>query len=274
MKIAFIGGGNIATALIGGLIKRGTAPTDLYAIDIQPDTRERLARQFGIHTAATVDTKLTDYDIIVLAVKPQTLNNVARTLAPHLATQLMISVAAGVRVADLSRWLGGYARIVRAMPNMPALIGMGITGLAALPGIDADDRQRAAHVLDAIGTTLWCDEELQLDAITAISGSGPAYVFYFIEALQEAGRRLGLSSEQSHALAIATFTGAAQLAAQADEPVSVLRERVTSQGGTTAAALASFEAQGIQEGIIRGALAAQARAREIGNEHSQPACPA
>jgi pyrroline-5-carboxylate reductase len=266
MKIAFIGGGNMASALIGGLIKRGVAPSDLYAIDINDEARVRTARQFGVKTAATMDAALGAYDAIVLAVKPQGLKSVSEALAPHLAKQLVISIAAGIRGADLSRWLGGYARIVRAMPNTPALIGMGVTGLAALPGVDETSRTLAAHVLGAAGETVWVDEEAKLDAVTAISGSGPAYVFYFIEALQEAARQLGMDEAQGRALAVATFTGAAQLAAQSGEPASVLRERVTSKGGTTAAALASFEAQGVKDAIVRGVLAADARAKEMGDE--------
>lgn len=155
------------------------------------------------------------------------------------------------------------------MPNTPALIGMGVTGLAALADVDAAGRELASDVLGAVGEIVWFDDESQLDAVTAISGSGPAYVFYFIEALQEAARRLGLNDEQGRALAVATFTGAAQLAAQSGEPASVLRERVTSKGGTTAAALASFDAQGVKEAIVRGALAADARAKEMGDELGQ-----
>ncbi|MCO8611997.1 pyrroline-5-carboxylate reductase [Burkholderia multivorans] len=266
MKIAFIGGGNMAAALIGGLVKRGVAADGLYAIDVNEDVRARAAQQFGIRTGAAIDAAVGDYDAIVLAVKPQVLKDVAQALAPHLRAQLVISIAAGIRGADLSRWLGGYARVVRTMPNTPALVGMGVTGLAALPGVDAAGRELASNVLGAVGEIVWFDDESRLDAVTAISGSGPAYVFYFIEALQEAARRLGMNDEQGRALAVATFTGAAQLAAQSGEPVGVLRERVTSKGGTTAAALASFDAQGVKEAIVRGVLAADARAKEMGDE--------
>jgi pyrroline-5-carboxylate reductase len=266
MKIAFIGGGNMAAALIGGLIKRGVAPLDLYAIDVSEDARARTAQQFGVKTGAAADAALSDYDAIVLAVKPQVLKSVSEALAPHLSAQLVISIAAGIRAADLSRWLGGYARIVRTMPNTPALVGMGVTGLAALPGVDDAGRALASQVLGAVGETVWFDDESKIDAVTAISGSGPAYVFYFIEALQEAARQLGMDEAQGRALAVATFTGAAQLAAQSGEPASVLRERVTSKGGTTAAALASFDAQGVKDAIVRGVLAADARAKEMGDE--------
>jgi pyrroline-5-carboxylate reductase len=266
MKIAFIGGGNMAAALIGGLIKRGTAASDIYAIDINDEARERTAKQFGIQTGASIDATLSRYDAIVLAVKPQVLKSVAQSLTPHLSKQVIISIAAGIRATDLARWLNGYTQIVRTMPNTPALIGMGVTGLAALPGVSDEAKALASSVLEAVGTAVWFDDESKLDAVTAISGSGPAYVFYFIEAMQEAARQFGMDEEQGRALAVATFTGAAQLAAQSGEPASVLRERVTSKGGTTAAALASFDAQGVKDAIVRGALAAEARAKEMGDE--------
>jgi pyrroline-5-carboxylate reductase len=265
MKLAFIGGGNMAAALVGGLVKRGVNAADLYVIDVNEDTRTRVAEQFGVRTGTTPDATLAEYDAVVLAVKPQVLKAVAESLAPHLRQQLVISIAAGIRSADLSRWLGDYARIVRTMPNTPALIGMGITGLAALPGVDDAGRALAADVLGAVGETVWV-EEAQIDAVTALSGSGPAYVFYFIEAMQDAARELGLDEAQGRALAVSTFTGAAQLAAQSTEPASVLRERVTSKGGTTAAALAAFDAQDVKAAITRGVLAAQARALELGEE--------
>ncbi|CAD6525084.1 pyrroline-5-carboxylate reductase [Paraburkholderia sabiae] len=267
MKIAFIGGGNMAAALIGGMIKRGVAPSDILAIDPNEDVRKRNEQQFGVGTGAAADASLKSFDAVVLAVKPQIVKDVAATLAPHLsASQLVISIVAGIRSADLTRWLGGHARLVRTMPNTPALIGMGVTGLVATEGVDEAGRELASQVLGAVGQTVWFDDEAKIDAVTAISGSGPAYVFYFIEAMQEAARQLGMDEEQGRALAVATFTGAAQLAAQSGEPASVLRERVTSKGGTTAAALASFDAQGVKDAIVRGALAADARAREMGEE--------
>ncbi|WJF89791.1 pyrroline-5-carboxylate reductase [Paraburkholderia bonniea] len=270
MKIAFIGSGNMAAALIGGLIKRGVAPASLYAIDPNTEARQRCAEQFGIETAAQAGPALASFDAIVLAVKPQIVKNVAAGLAAHLsASQLVISIVAGIRADDLSRWLNGHARVVRTMPNTPALIGMGITGLAATAGVEEAGRELASQVLGAVGQTVWVKDEAQIDAVTAISGSGPAYVFYFIEALQEAARQLGLDDAQGRALAVATFTGAAQLAAQSDEPASVLRERVTSKGGTTAAALNAFDAQGVKDAIVRGALAADARAKEMGEEFGQ-----
>jgi pyrroline-5-carboxylate reductase len=267
MKIAFIGGGNMAAAIIAGLIKHGVAPASLYAIDPNSDARARNEQQFGIRTSAAADAALAPFEAIVLAVKPQVLKDVAQALAPHLgAKQVVISIVAGIRTADLSRWLNGHQRIVRVMPNTPALIGMGVAGLAATGNVDAADRDLASQVLGAVGQTVWFDDEAKIDAVTAISGSGPAYVFYFIEALQEAARQLGMDEAQGRALAVATFTGAAQLAAQSDEAPAVLRERVTSKGGTTAAALASFNASSVKDAIVRGVLAADARAKEMGDE--------
>ena len=178
----------------------------------------------------------------------------------------MLSIAAGIRGADLSRWLGGHGAIVRTMPNTPALIGQGITGMAALPGVSPSQREAADAIMRAVGATVWLDDESLIDPVTAVSGSGPAYVFYFIEAMQQAAQELGLSAEQGTQLAIATFTGAAQLAAQSPDPVSVLRERVTSKGGTTYAALTSMEASGVKEGIVKALLAAAARGKELGEE--------
>ena len=266
MKILFIGGGNMASALIGGLLKRGAAAGGLGAIDPNANTLVHLATQFGIKTYGAVGAHLQDFDAIVLAVKPQVLKEVATALAPFIGTQLIISIVAGIRGVDIARWLGGYTRIVRAMPNTPALIGMGVTGLAALPDVDEAGRALAGEVLAAVGQVVWCKAESDIDAVTAISGSGPAYVFYFIEALQQAALELGFDAEQARTLAVSTFTGAAQLAAQTLEPIGTLRERVTSKGGTTAAALASFETDQVGTAIARGALAAHHRAKAMGDE--------
>ena len=266
MKIAFIGGGNMASALIGGLLRRGAAATDLGVLEINAEARARMNAEFGVSTYAQPDEALRGFDALVLAVKPQVLKSVAESLAPYVEQQLIISIAAGIRAADIARWLGGYHNIVRAMPNTPALIGMGVTGLAALPDVDAAGRELAGAVLAAVGQVVWCDAESRIDAVTAISGSGPAYVFYFIEALQQAALQMGLDDAQARAFAVSTFTGAAQLAAQSDEAISILRERVTSKGGTTAAALASFEADQIGAAIVRGALAAEQRAKTMGEE--------
>jgi pyrroline-5-carboxylate reductase len=264
MKIGFVGGGNMAYALISGLVR--AHDVRLHVVGRNPDTLAKLAAEFGATTATQADAALLACDAIVLAVKPQQMRNVAGELAKLGALPLVLSVAAGIRATDLSRWLDGHAAVVRSMPNTPALIGAGMTGLAALPGVSDAQRALAETIMGAVGQALWLDDEAQLDAVTAISGSGPAYVFYFIEALQQAAKELGLTAEQGRRLALGTFTGAAQLAAQSDEPVSVLRERVTSKGGTTFAALESMREAGVAQAIAAAAHAAAARSRELGDE--------
>jgi pyrroline-5-carboxylate reductase len=266
LKISFIGGGNMAAALLGGLAGKLTAGANIHVVDINADALARLQQQFGVRTAPQIDAAVAASDVIVLAVKPQQMREVAAQLQPHIGQQLVLSIAAGIRAVDLSRWLGGHNAIVRTMPNTPALIGQGITGMAALPGVSATQREAADAIMHAVGATVWLDDETLIDPVTAVSGSGPAYVFYFIEAMQQAAQELGLSAEQGTQLAIATFTGAAQLAAQSTDPVSVLRERVTSKGGTTYAALTSMEASGVKEGIVKALHAAAARGRELGEE--------
>lgn len=267
MKIAFIGGGNMATALIAGLAGQLTGAGSLHVVDPNLDALARLAGQYGVSTAASIDVQVGAADVVVLAVKPQQMREVALALQPLLGAQpLVLSIAAGIRIADLSRWLGGYTRIVRAMPNTPALIAMGITGMVA--GLDVDEAQRSAadQVMRAVGQTVWLKDESLIDPVTAVSGSGPAYVFYFLEAMQQAALEMGLDAEQGRQLALATFTGAAQLAAQSGDPVEVLRQRVTSKGGTTHAAIASMEAAGVKEAIVAAMKAAAERGRELGDE--------
>lgn len=271
MRITFIGAGNMASALIGGLIANGHQASAIRAIDPSEEQRRRIAAQFGVACHSDFADS-GDGDVVVLAVKPQAIAQVVRPLAGRVDDRLVISVAAGIRATDLSRWLGGHRRIVRCMPNTPALIGMGVTGLAALPGLSDADRQSARAILEAVGSVVWVDEESLLDAVTSVSGSGPAYVFYFMEQLELAGRAVGLSPEQSRALTLATFRGAAELAIRSDEPLSVLRERVTSKGGTTAAALAVLGEGPIAEAIGRGVAAACRRSKELGDEFgSDPA---
>jgi pyrroline-5-carboxylate reductase len=269
MKIAFIGGGNMASALIAGLAGKLTAGPDIHVVDPNGAALDKLQAQFGVTTAAAADGALAGRDVIVLAVKPQSMREVAAQLLPLLdrnAPPLVLSIAAGIRAADLSRWLGGYGAIVRCMPNTPALIGLGITGMVAMSGVSAGQKDAADAILKAVGQTVWLDDEAQIDPVTAVSGSGPAYVFYFIEALQEAAAELGLSAEQGKQLALATFAGAAQLAVQSDEPVSLLRERVTSKGGTTYAALTSMEGSGVKAAIVKAVKAAAQRGKELGDE--------
>jgi pyrroline-5-carboxylate reductase len=266
LKIAFIGGGNMAAALIGGLAGKLTAAANIHVVDISADALQRLQQQFGVTTASAIDGKIAACDVLVLAVKPQQMKDVVAQLRPHIRAQLVLSIAAGIRAADLSRWLGGHDAIVRTMPNTPALIGKGVTGMVATAGVNAAQRETADAILRAVGDTVWLDNEALIDPVTAVSGSGPAYVFYFIEAMQQAAQEMGLSAEQGKALAISTFTGAAQLAAQSSDPVSTLRERVTSKGGTTYAALTSMEESGVKEAIVKAMKAAAARGRELGGE--------
>jgi pyrroline-5-carboxylate reductase len=267
MKISFIGGGNMATALIAGLAGTVAKAADIHVVDPNPEALAKLRTQYGVTTSPEIGAAVAASDVIVLAVKPQQMRDVALRLQSQLdARPLLLSIAAGIRGTDLSRWLNGYGAIVRTMPNTPALIGQGITGMVAMAGVSDAQKEAADSILRAVGKTVWLDEEAQIDPVTAVSGSGPAYVFFFIEAMQQAALEMGLSSAQGRELAIATFTGAAQLAAQSDEPAEVLRQRVTSKGGTTYAAITSMEQAGVKEAIIAAMKAAAARGRELGDE--------
>src|SRR4051812_24037860 len=266
LKITFIGGGNMATALIGGLAGKLTAGKNIHVVDINVEALQKLKQQFGVSTSPRIDATAAHHDVIVLAVKPQQMKEVIAELRPHVSSQLILSIAAGIRAADLSRWLGGHRAIVRTMPNTPALIGKGITGMVAMDGVSDAQRAAADAIMCAVGATVWLDDESLIDPVTAVSGSGPAYVFYFIEAMQQAAQEMGLSTEQGKELALASFTGAAQLAAQSDESVEVLRQRVTSKGGTTHAAITSMEQAGVKLAIVEAIKAAAARGRELGDE--------
>jgi pyrroline-5-carboxylate reductase len=267
LKIGFIGGGNMAGALLGGLTGKLTAGANIHVVDPNASALQKLQSQFGVTTAQQIDAAIDQCEVIVFAVKPQQMKEVAAQLQPHVSSsQLVLSIAAGIRAVDLSRWLNGHAAIVRTMPNTPALIGKGITGMVAMAGVSDQQRATADAIMRAVGATVWLADESLIDSVTAISGSGPAYVFYFIEAMQQAAQELGLSAEQGSELAIATFVGAAQLAADSPEPVSVLRERVTSKGGTTYAALTSMEAGGVKDALVRAMKAAAARGKELGDE--------
>ncbi len=272
LKIAFIGGGNMATALIAGLAGKLTAGAHIHVVDPNAAALDLLRARYGVTTASQADGALSACDVIVLAVKPQAMREVAAQLLPLLpppdasAQPLIVSIAAGIRAADLSRWLRGYRAIVRCMPNTPALIGKGITGMVAADGVSAPQRAAADAIMCAVGATVWLDDEAKIDAVTAVSGSGPAYVFYFIEAMQQAATELGLSAQQGRELALATFAGAAQLALEASEPVGVLRERVTSKGGTTHAALTSMAQAGVREAIVDAVKAAARRGQTLGDE--------
>jgi pyrroline-5-carboxylate reductase len=265
MRILFVGGGNMATALIGGLLAQGLAARDLEVVDISPEVRSRLAGR-GVRAVADLSACSGAFDVIVLAVKPQQIAPICKAVGPMAGGALIVSIAAGIRTGDLVRWLGGHRRLVRAMPNTPALIGAGITGLYAASEVTDADRGRAHRILGAVGSVLWFEREALLDVVTAVSGSGPAYVFYFIEALEEAGRSLGIEPAAARRLAIETFAGAAGLAARGEDPPAMLRGKVTSKGGTTECALQALDASRVKEHIIAAVKAASERAREMGDE--------
>ncbi len=265
MKLGFIGGGNMAQALINGLKNQKFAMQNIIVIELEANKREVLENAFEVNTSAEL-AKVQACDVIVLAIKPQQLPQIAKTLAPQLKNQLIISIAAGIRLADLSRWLGGYSTIIRAMPNTPAQIQAGVTGLYAMPSVSKAQIVLADQLLSAAGSTLWLDSEEKLDAITAISGSGPAYVFYLIEALQEAALQLGLNEEQAKQLSIATFKGASLLADVSHTPIATLREQVTSKGGTTEQGLLSLQNSQVKQAIVLAAQKACERAKTLGIE--------
>jgi pyrroline-5-carboxylate reductase len=266
MKITFLGGGNMATALIGGLLGKGFDAGQIGVVEVLAESRERLERELGVRCFAAADDAALDCDVIVLAVKPQQMKDALRPLGGRLGTQLVVSIAAGTRLADIRRWLGGHGRLVRAMPNTPALIGAGITGLCAGQSVSAAERESAQRILGAVGETLWVEDEAMMDAVTAVSGSGPAYVFYFIEALQHAATQLGFTVEQARKLSLETVLGGASLAVRSGEDVTVLRERVTSKGGTTEAALLSMDRDNVAAAIGRAVQAAMVRGRELGEQ--------
>lgn len=266
MKIAFIGGGNMAGALIGGLTGKGFAAADIRVVEITSEARERLKSRFGVAVYEDAAPAVAGAAVVVLAVKPQQLYPVVKQLAPLLDGQLVLSIAAGVRASDISRWLGDYPKVARAMPNTPSMVSAGISGLFAMPGLSEAERREAQSILDAVGMTLWLHDESQMDAVTAVSGSGPAYVFYYMQALQEAAQELGFSSEEARTLALETFVGACKLAADSGEDFALLRAKVTSKGGTTERAILSKEAAGVKAAIIAGVKAAHARSAELAEE--------
>jgi pyrroline-5-carboxylate reductase len=264
VRIAFIGGGNMAGALIGGLIARGAKAGSISVVEPAAPARRRLKAKFGVRASAAPDARSAAADTLVLAVKPQDMRAAAAALAGRLRGKLVISIAAGIRLKDLRRWLGGHAQLVRCMPNTPALIGAGIAGLYAGAGVPAAGRRRAERILAAVGDTVWVRDEALLDPVTAVSGSGPAYVFWFIEQLAASGEALGLPRDAAARLALRTVLGAAQLAARSAETPSALRRRVTSKGGTTAAALAVFERERLAARLRRAVAAASRRGAQLG----------
>lgn len=263
--IAFIGGGNMAGALIGGLRRAGWAAASLLVVEPLPAQRERLAQEWGLQPLATADERLAAADTVVWAVKPQLFAAAAAPCAPFIGRALQVSVMAGIRSDALVR-ASGSQRVVRAMPNTPALIGCGISGLFARQAVTADERAGAESLFAPTGTTLWVAQESDLDAVTALSGSGPAYVFYFVEAMMQAAAEMGLTPAQGRQLALATFDGATALAAASKESPETLRAQVTSKGGTTHAAITALEEAGVKAAFVRALHAARERARELGDE--------
>jgi pyrroline-5-carboxylate reductase len=256
----------MASALIGGLLAKGFDAGSISVIERVEAARDHLVQKYRVHASAAPDDATRGADAVLLAVKPQDLRAALVPLAPFVHGKLVISIAAGVRLADLSRWLAGHDRLVRSMPNTPALIGAGIAALYAPPGVGAADRASAESVLAAVGETVWVESEALLDPVTALSGSGPAYVFWFIEQLAQSGVALGLAEETARKLALQTVLGAAQLAACSSESPAVLRERVTSRGGTTEAALRVFDEERLAERLRRALEAASRRGAELGEE--------
>jgi pyrroline-5-carboxylate reductase len=268
MNIAFIGGGNMATAIIGGLIAGGANPREFRVVEPQRPQQDKLVGLFpgigifGETSAGAVDGA----DIVVLAIKPQQMREAAHALASHVAdVPVVMTIAAGVRLADLSRWLGGYPRLVRAMPNTPALIREGISGAFALPDAGARGSELAERVLEGVGKVLWLAREDLLDAVTGVSGSGPAYVFYFLEGLEQAAQDLGFTKAEARTLAYATFAGTIKLAGGSDLEPAILRAQVTSKGGTTERAIGLLEADAVKSRFVAAVKAAAGRAKELGD---------
>ncbi|MBL8311471.1 MAG: pyrroline-5-carboxylate reductase [Burkholderiales bacterium] len=262
-KICFVGGGNMASAMLAGLRKAHPALV-CHIIEPFAPARDKLAAT-GVTVYATAERAAIDgADAVVLAVKPQVLKDACAQLLPHLAGELIVSIAAGTRAGTISRWLGGHTRIVRTMPNTPALIGQGITGLYAPASLAERDVATATALMQSTGPVVRVESEAMIDAVTAVSGSGPAYVFQFIESMLAAAQGVGFDADNARTLVLATLKGATALAEASDESPAVLRERVTSKGGTTAAALAVIDARGVQAAYVDAVRAARDRGAELG----------
>ena len=270
-KLAFIGAGNMATALISGLHGRGMPGSRIVAADPNPEALRRLAEEFGIQRADNA-AAVREASVVILAIKPQLMRAAALQLAPHLAhpKPLIISVAAGIPHAALAGWLGPQVVVIRTMPNRPALHGCGATGLFAPPSVGVEQRDLAQTIMSAVGAAVWVPEESQLDTVTALSGSGPAYFFLLMEALEAAAVARGLPADIAHQLTLETAYGAAHMARHATEPLSTLREQVTSKGGTTAAALQIFEAAGFRDIVANAVAAADRRSAELAAQYAIP----
>ena len=267
MKITFLGGGNMANALIGGLLKQGFPVADIRVVEPLAENRERLAGAFGVACLPAADASVLESDVLVLSIKPQQMREALAPIAGKLTRQLVISIAAGMRLTDISRWLGGYSKLVRTMPNTPALIGAGITGLCALPEVSTDERDAADRVLRAVGSTVWIADEAKMDGVTALSGSGPAYFFYLVEAMVDAGILLGLPRAVAHDLIVQTAIGSAVMLRDSGESAQSLREAVMSPAGTTIAAIREMEDHKVRAAFLAALEAARDRSRELASGH-------
>lgn len=267
-RLTFIGGGNMASSLVGGLIADGWQPNLIRIADPDPQQTDRLTQRFSVAGMQDNRAAAAQADAVILAVKPQVIKSITGELAEVIATQqpLVISIAAGIRETTLRGWLGEHTAIVRAMPNTPALVQSGATALYANPAVSKEQRNLAESVLRAVGLTIWVDDENLMDAVTALSGSGPAYFFMFMEALQSAGAELGLPVETARLLTLQTAFGAAKLALESSEDAAVLRQRVTSPGGTTERALEYLREHGFEDHVLGALEAAAQRSREIATE--------
>ena len=265
LPMAFVGGGNMANALIGGLIRHGAASSAIRVVEPFAATAQALQAQHGVAVQPAADASLKDCALVVWAVKPQVFKQAALLTAPFVANALHLSVAAGITSNSIAQWLH-TERVVRAMPNTPALVGLGQTGLYARSAVSQAEKAAITDMMGLMGESLWVDTEDLLDTVTALSGSGPAYVFYFLEAMVDAGVQMGLTPAQAHQLAVGTFVGASELARSSSETPAVLRERVTSKGGTTFAALSVMQEQGLHAILLQAMQAAQERAKNLGQE--------
>jgi pyrroline-5-carboxylate reductase len=263
--LCFIGGGNMAQALVGGQVRAGRDPQSICVVDPNAQQRERLQNEWGVRTFAHADASMAGASAVVWAVKPQMFELAATGFDSLLQHVLHISVMAGIPCRAIERFTGSH-QVVRTMPNTPALVGQGITGVFAAEAVTPAQRQQVRDLLAPTGEQLWVDHETDLDAVTALSGSGPAYVFYFIEAMVQAAQDMGLSAEQGRALALSTFAGATALAQASSDPVQTLRERVTSKGGTTHAAINHMQETAVAPLFVQAMRAAQRRAAELGDE--------
>lgn len=267
-NLGFIGAGNMANSLIAGLLADGYPPQSIWVSDVDAEKLDQMASRFGVHTLANNQTVAENSQVLVLAIKPQMMKAVTREIAPSVqkAKPLVVSLAAGIAAGAIDRWLGGNVDIVRCMPNTPALVKTGATALYGSENVSQEQRSRAEAVLRAVGLTVWVETEALLDAVTALSGSGPAYFFLFMEAMEEAAVQLGLDAATARLLTQQTALGAARLAMESDDSPAELRRRVTSPGGTTERAVAAFENAGLRS-LVEGAMrAARDRALELSQQ--------